>query len=70
MSVSVMVECRATIPMTYSTSSCLVTKLWIHGMYICMYVCMYVCMNVCMYRQTSSGGTQIPLQQVISKPLT
>jgi hypothetical protein len=24
--------------MTYSTSSCLVTKLWIHGMYICMYV--------------------------------
>ena len=27
--------------MTYSTSSCLATKLWIHGMYICMYVCMY-----------------------------
>jgi hypothetical protein len=24
--------------MTYSTSSCLVTKLWIQGMYICMYV--------------------------------
>jgi hypothetical protein len=23
--------------MTYSTSSCLVTKLWIHGMYICMH---------------------------------
>jgi hypothetical protein len=30
--------------MTYSTFSFLVTKLWIHGMYICMYVCMYVCM--------------------------
>jgi hypothetical protein len=28
--------------MTYSTSSCLVTKLWIHGMYICMYVCKYL----------------------------
>jgi hypothetical protein len=27
--------------MTYSTYSCLVTKLWIHGMYICMYVCMW-----------------------------
>ena len=35
--------CMILYVMTYSTSSCLVTKLWIHGMYICMYICMYVC---------------------------
>jgi hypothetical protein len=31
--------------MTYSTSCCLVTKLWIHGIYVCIYstyVRMYV----------------------------
>jgi hypothetical protein len=27
-----------------------VTKLWIHGMYICIYICMYVCMYVCKVR--------------------
>jgi hypothetical protein len=31
--------CMILYVMTYYTSSCLVTKLWIHGMYICMYVC-------------------------------
>jgi hypothetical protein len=35
-------DCIILYVMTYSTSSCLVTKLWSHGMYICMYVCMYV----------------------------
>jgi hypothetical protein len=46
--------------MTYSTSSCLVTKLWIHGMYICMYVC--VCMYVCMY--VCKGSIRL-LQRVV-----
>jgi nuclear pore complex protein Nup62 len=41
--------CMILYDMTYCTSSCLVTKLWIHGKYICMYVCMYVYMYVCMY---------------------
>jgi hypothetical protein len=36
--------------MTYSTSSCLVTKLWIHGIYIYIYVWMHVCMYVTVWR--------------------
>jgi hypothetical protein len=33
--------CMILYVMTYSTSSCLVTKLWMHGMYICMYACIF-----------------------------
>jgi hypothetical protein len=32
--------------MTYSTSSCLVTKLWIHEMYVCMYIIKYQILEV------------------------
>jgi nuclear pore complex protein Nup62 len=31
------------------TAYCLVTHLWIHGIYICMYVCIYVRMYACKY---------------------
>jgi nuclear pore complex protein Nup62 len=34
---------------TGCTFCCLVTHLWIHGMYLCIYVCIYVCMYVCRY---------------------
>jgi hypothetical protein len=48
--------------MTYSTSYCLVTKLWMNEwMYVCMYhVCMYVCMYVCRFYEhllTAVSGT-------------
>jgi hypothetical protein len=38
---------------SYSTSSCLVTKLWIHGMYICMYVC--TCLEVSLWFRNVCG---------------
>jgi hypothetical protein len=41
--------------MTYSTSSCLVTKLWIHGMYIYIYI--YIYMYVCMESPVREGDS-------------
>jgi hypothetical protein len=39
--------CMILYVMTYCTSSCLVTKLWIYGMYICMYV--FIISNVLVF---------------------
>ena len=59
--------------MTCSTSYCLVTHLWIHGMYVCVCVCVcvcvYVCMYVCMYVHLVNIGVHY-MHVIIECPIT